>query len=99
RTFPWPVWRSEVQAEQERIARCRHARDLACGVLAEEVGHVADFIHVHVAVPQVGLAVSREGQWVPEVIGAAPANAPEMLVAVLQRAVFVDGTEVPLADE
>ncbi len=88
-----------MHAEQERVGRRGHAPDFVRGVLAEQVRHVTHFVDAHVAIPQIRFRVRRATQRVSEVVGAAAANAPEVLVAVLERAVLVEGAEVPFADQ
>src|SRR5687768_2156989 len=93
--LPRRVRRGEVQAEEEGRLLRGERLDRRDGAIAEEIGHIAHLLGPRVAVPQV----MSSGGIVVEIIDAAAAKPPEMIIAALQRIIFGELAEVPFADE
>ncbi len=84
----------EVDAEQERPPVHGEAVDQADGVLADQVGEIARLGRAAVVVPEVGRLLG-----VLEVVEAAAVEAPEVIIAALQRPELRRRAQVPLADQ
>ena len=96
RRLPGPVWRIEMQAEQEGLARFRVAIHHIYRVAAEQIGQVAHLVNCDVVVPEF-VPMVRAGMHV--IVECAATEAVEMVVAAFQGAELGKNTEVPLSDE
>jgi hypothetical protein len=81
----------EVQAQKERLPRGRVAVDELHRVVAEQIGEIAVLARGHAVGPQIGIVV--------EIIRGASADAVEMVVAALERAVFRQRSQMPFAHQ
>ena len=77
-----------MQAQQERASGSRRVVDDIHRVVAEQFGEIASLVDLHVVLVQAR---------VPVVVGSAGAKAIEVVVSTLQRTVFRQQPEMPLA--
>ena len=94
--LPGPVRRGVVEREQERFRLPAPALDVIERARADQVGEIADAVHLGLSLPQV---VHAGGVAVREVVQASAHRAEEFLVAALERPEVRRVAQVPLADQ
>src|SRR5438105_9581260 len=98
-SFPWPVRRIEVQAEEERLLGRGIVLDYRHSALAQQIGQVSRLVNLRVVIPKVVAIGVRRAGLVSEVIQRAGPKAPEVIVSTFQRAVIREKTKMPFADQ
>ena len=97
--FPRPVRRVEMQAQEEGLSGRRVVGDHLDRAVAEQVGEVAVLMDQCVLIPEVvGRSIGCAGL-VGEVVELAAAEAVEVVVSALERAVVRQPAQVPFADQ